>query len=306
MRILVVGAGATGGAFGARLAQAGRNVTFLVRQARAGQLRERGLHVTGANGDFSVTPRVVTKDELAEPYDLVLLGLKAYQLESAIADFAPAVGEHTGILPMLNGMRHLDVLADRFGAERVLGGVCIISSTIDESGRIVMLHPMQGLIYGEQSGERTARVTAIDAALQGAEFTTTLVNDIVRAMWEKWVFISSLAAATCLMRGTIAQIVTAGGADVNSAIYDECHAVMNAAGFESTGVIAGDVRARLTDPALPLSASMYRDMLAGSPVEADAILGDLLARASELGVPTPLVAAAYTQLNVYQRALRTA
>jgi len=303
MRILVVGAGATGGLFGARLAHAGRDVTFLVRAARAAQLREHGLAVLSPLGDFRIAPQIAQSETITAPFDLILLGLKAYQLDAAIEDFAPAVGPQTLILPMLNGMGHVDVLARRFGEEAALGGVCLVSSTVDDHGRIVQLHEMQGLVYGERSGARTERMLAVDAALQGAGFTATLSGDVVHAMWDKWLFIAALAASTCLLRGTIGDIVAAGGTPVIEGIYEECAAVMRAAGYEPTTVLVGDARARLTTPGLQLAASMYRDMLAGSRVEADAILGDLLERARGFGLATPLLAAAYTQLNVYQRAL---
>jgi len=303
MRILVVGAGATGGLFGARLARAGRDVTFLVRPNRAAQLRERRLHVVSPLGDFSITPQLAERGTIEGPYDLVLLGLKAYQLNDAIADFAPAVGETSAILPMLNGMKHLETLADRFGKQAVLGGVCIVSSTLDEAGRIVQLHEAQALVYGEQSGETTARITAIDAELADAGFGATLSPHILRDMWEKWRFLATLAASNVLMRGNVDQIVQAGGAPTVAAIFAECTALARAAGYEPTGGLVGNALERLTTPGLPLTASMYRDMLGGARVEADHILGDLVTRGRALGVPTPLLEAAYVQLNVYQRAL---
>ena len=303
MRILVVGAGATGGLFGARLAHAGRDVTFLVRPKRAAQLRASGLHVVGPLGDVAVTPTLVERSGIEGHYDLVLLGLKAYQLEDAIEDFAPAVGPATSILPMLNGMRHLDRLADHFGENAVLGGVCIVSSTLDGEGRIVQLHEAQALVYGEQSGERTTRAIRVDAALKDAGFGATLSEHVLRDMWEKWRFLATLAAGNVLMRGNVDEIVAAGGAQTMTAIFDECTAIAQRSGYELTDGLVGNALERLTTPGLPLTASMYRDMLGGARVEADQILGDLVTRGAALGVSTPLLAAAYAQLNVYQRAL---
>jgi 2-dehydropantoate 2-reductase len=303
MRILVVGAGATGGLFGGLLAHAGRDVTFLVRAARAAQLRERGLQIRGPRNDLTIAPQIAQTETIAAPYDAILLGLKAYALESAIDDFAPAVGPQTLILPMLNGMRHIDVLAQRFGGERVLGGVCIVASTLDAEGRIVQLNEAQQLIYGERSGERSERVRALDETMQGAGFTATLTDAIIHAMWEKWVFLASLAASTCLLRGSIGAIVAAGGAPVIARIFDECASVARASGNPPGDAFLANMRPRLTQADSPLTASMYRDMQSGNRVEADHILGDLLERARTFGLETPVLEAAYVTLNVYQRGL---
>src|ERR1700756_2467083 len=137
MRILVVGAGAIGGYFGARLAAAGRNVTFLVRPKRAEQLARGGLFVRSPNGDVKVAPPPVgTEATLRDPYDLVFLSCKSFDLEGAMSSFARAVGPDTAILPMLNGMGHIDTLQKRFGAGSVLGGQCQISTTLDAEGRV--------------------------------------------------------------------------------------------------------------------------------------------------------------------------
>ena len=301
MRILVVGAGATGGLFGGLLAHAGRDVTFLVRAARAAQLREHGLQIRSPRGDLTVAPQIAQTETIASPYDAILLGLKAYALESAIDDFAPAVGPQTLILPMLNGMRHLEVLAQRFGEEHVLGGVCIVASTLDGEGRIIQLNEAQQLIYGEQSGERTERVVALHEVLQGAGFSATLSDHIIHDMWEKWVFLASLAASTTLLGGSVGSIVAAGGEPVIARIFDECASVASASGNPPRDAFLASMRPRLTEAGLPLTASMYRDMQAGSRVEADHILGDLLARARAFGLQTPVLEAAYVHLNVYQR-----
>lgn len=301
MRMLVVGAGATGGLFGGLLAKAGRDVTFLVRAKRAAQLRADGLQVRSPLGDFVVTPQIIQAGAIAGPYDVILLGLKAYALEAAIEDFAPAVGPQTMILPLLNGMHHIDLLVQHFGEEAVLGGVCYVASTLDEKGHIVQLNEMQRLIYGERSGELSTRVQALDATLQGAGFAASASEHILQDMWEKWVVLAALGASTCLMRGTIGTIVASGGTETILRIIDECAAVARASGYPPREAFLTDMRGRLTDSKSPMASSMYRDMQQGNPVEADHILGDLVARASGYNLDTPLLAATYIQLNVYQR-----
>lgn len=224
MRILIVGAGAIGGYFGGRLLQAGRDVTFLVRARRAEQLAQPGLALRSPRGDFGGVPRTVTADTLHEPFDLILLSCKAYDLERAVEDFAPAVGPDTAILPVLNGMRHLDQLALRFGARAVLGGQCVISATLDEAGRVRHLADAHLLSFGERDGGLSPRIEAIAAEFAGSTMDVRASTAILQEMWEKWVFIATAAGITCLMRASIGDIVAAGAADIATALLEECAA----------------------------------------------------------------------------------
>src|SRR5215207_2580797 len=168
MRFLVVGAGATGGYFGGRLLEAGRDVTFLVRPARAQRLAAAGLTIASPAGDVSLRPpSPVLAAELRAPFDAVLLSSKAYDLGDAIDSFAPAVGPDTAVVPLLNGMRHLDTLDARFGAGRVLGGSCFISTRLDEGGHIAHVSDIHRLTFGERAGGRSPRVESLAAALAG-------------------------------------------------------------------------------------------------------------------------------------------
>lgn len=185
MRILVVGAGAIGGYFGGRLLEAGRDVTFLVRPRRAEQLGRSGLSLRSPRGDFSGTARTITAEALHGTFDLVLLSCKAYDLERAMQDFAPAVGPDTAILPLLNGMRHLDLLARRFGTHAVLGGRCLISATLDDAGRVVHLADAHLLSFGECTGGASPRIDAITAALAGATMEVRPSSAILQEMWDK-------------------------------------------------------------------------------------------------------------------------
>src|SRR5215813_12239112 len=162
MRILVVGAGAIGGYFGGRMLQGGCDITFLVRPRRAAELASAGLAIKSPNGDVTLKePPTVQADALKDKFDVVLLSCKAFDLDDAIKSFAPAVGPNTAIIPMLNGMQHLDVLDARFGAERVLGGLCAIAATLNEKREVVPLQPMQSINYGERDGTMSDRVRAI-------------------------------------------------------------------------------------------------------------------------------------------------
>ena len=304
MRILIVGAGAVGGYFGGRLAQAGRDVTFLVRPSRAKQLGQDGLRIISPHGDAVLTPNLVSADKIDTPYDLVFLSVKAYALEAAMNDFAGAVGPETMILPGLNGLRHVELLTKRFGEHAVIGGVCLVAAEIDKEGRIVQLADFQQLIYGERNGETTPRLERLDATIRGAGFDARLSPDIMQAMWEKWVQLASLGAITCLMRGTIGEIVAApGGAELSLAILDESAAISNACSHKPSEALLSRHAAAMTAPGSSLTSSMYRDLRKGAPIEADQILGDFIERGGAHGVDTPLLKAAFVNLRVYQSGL---
>jgi 2-dehydropantoate 2-reductase len=306
MRILIVGAGAVGGYFGARLAAAGRDVTFLVRERRAEQLRAIGLQVKSPNGDLTLAPadlKLVSAQEVASTksaYDLILLSTKAYALEAAMEDFAPAVGAQTAILPVLNGMRHLEVLSKRFGAEHVLGGSSRIVADLDAEGRVLHIEPLQDLAFGELDKRVTPRIEAIAKTLHGAGFEDILMPDIVAFMWHKWTLLASLAGITCLLRGSIGEIARVPfGIETEQALLHETAAIASASGYTPPEKFLAGVMARLTDPQSTLTASMYRDLTKNSPVEADHVLGDLLRRGKALGLESPLLQAAYVALSVY-------
>jgi 2-dehydropantoate 2-reductase len=303
LKILVIGAGAVGGYFGARLAHAGRDVTFLVRPHNAERLRREGLRIVSPHGDFHLRPKLRVAGEIDSAFDIVLLSVKAYSLSGAIDDFAPAVGESTIIVPALNGMRHMDLLASRFGPRPIAGGVCLIISEVDDAGRIVQLTNIHSLIYGEPQGGISERMERLHSTLDGAGFTARLSENITPEMWQKWVQLSSLGALTCLMRGSIGDIEAApGGKEIALAIFDECVAVATACGYPPTAEFVAAKRADMTAVNSKLTASMYRDLKKGARVEADQIVGDFIQRGRQAGVKTPLVDAAYVNLKIYERA----
>lgn len=307
MRVLVVGAGATGGYYGARLVEAGRDVTFLVRPARAEALAENGLVVRSPVGDYRIdAPQTLAAAALkqgeAGPFDLVLLSCKAYDLDGAIDDVAPAVGPDTAVLPILNGMRHLDALDARFGAERVLGGSCAIVATLGREGEIRQMSDLHTFTYGERDGTRTARIEAIEGLMQGVRFQARLSEKILLEMWEKWVFLATLAGSTCLMRGSIGDIVGApGGRAFIEGLIAECRSVAAASGYAPREKVFEGSRRTLTTEGSAMTASMLRDIENGARIEADHIIGDLIARgraAPETG--RPLLDQVYAHLKTYE------
>jgi len=301
MRALIVGAGSVGGYFGGRLAAAGRDVTFLVHSRRGKQLA-RGLIISSGGEETVVPVKTINAGQTAGDFDLILLAVKAYQLDGAIEDFGSYVSDRTMILPVLNGMRHMDTLRSRFGAQHVLGGVARVSTSLDEQGRIVDRLDIHDLLYGEWNGERSERILGLDQFMTGAGFDARLSTEIERQMWEKWAVLASLGAITCLMDGDVGEVARApGGIDLAQALFGEVLAAVASAWRPLADKFRSQVLALLTDRASSLTSSMYRDMKSGQRVEVDQILGDLAMRASAKGVTTPLLSAAVVRLKVYEQ-----
>jgi 2-dehydropantoate 2-reductase len=303
MRILVVGAGAIGGYFGGRMLQGGCDITFLVRPRRASELASAGLVIKSPGGDVTLkNPPTVQADALKETFHVVLLSCKAFDLDDAIRSFAPAVGNKTSIIPLLNGMKHLDALDGRFGRERVLGGLCAVAVTLNERREVVHLQPMQSLGFGERDGKMTERVRAIADAFAKGNCGAAASEHVIQDMWEKWVFLSSLAASTSLMRASVGDILSApGGKDFLLGMLDETSAVATAEGHAPNGPFFQRTRGMLTTEGSPMTASMFRDIKAGLPVEADHVIGDLIARGDAAKVPVPRLRVAYTHLKAYEQ-----
>jgi 2-dehydropantoate 2-reductase len=303
MRILVVGAGAIGGYFGGRLLQAGADVTFLVRPRRAAELAAAGLVINSPHGDVTLrNPQTVQAADLTETFDLVLLSCKAFDLDDAIQSFAPAVGSLTAIIPLLNGIAHLDRLDQAFGADKVLGGQCVIAATLTPQRHIVQLAPMQSLSFGERAGSGSDRVGAIAEVFARGQFGAAPSDNILQDMWEKWVFLATLAGVTSAMRAAVGSILAApGGADFILGTFDECAAVANAAGHPPSDQHVARVRGMLTAEGSPLTASMFRDIKAGAAIEADHIIGDMIARGDDSKTPVPRLRMIYTHLKSYER-----
>jgi len=304
MRILVVGAGAIGGYFGGRLHEAGGDISFLVRPQRANELAQSGLVIVSPAGNATLRDvKTVLAENIGQPFDLVLVSCKAYDLASAMLSFAPAVGPSTAILPLLNGMRHLDELESTFGKSRALGGQCVIAATLNKERAIVHLENMHALTFGERDGGMSERIRAIAAAMQGAKFDVNASEKIVQDMWDKWVFLATLAGATCLFRGSVGDILAAPqGAERMLDLLEECRAVANANGYAPRADVSERMRNTLTTPS-SFTASMLRDIESNARIEADHIIGDLIDRAdvqSKTPIDVRMLRIVYIHLKAYQ------
>ena len=301
MRILILGAGATGGVFGARLIQAGARVSFGVRAPRAEALRQSGLVVRFPEGLFERNVDVKIASELGAGYDVVLLACKAYDLEAAVDAIGPALDPDTIVVPLLNGVSHLGMLEKRLGNAQVAGGTCHLASTVESDGSTRQLSPTARIAFGPRQdmspdGKRTLETLA--ALFSKTPVECRLSEQIMQDMWEKFAFLATLASATCLMRAAIGDIVaTESGCRLIADGFEACAASAAAAGFPMREEARRDFFDTLTQPGSTLTSSMLRDLEAGRRIETEHIVGDMQRRVRAMGVASPLLETAYLHLQ---------
>lgn len=294
MRVLIAGAGATGGAFGTRLQEADRDVTYLVRAPRAAALRAHGLTFEGPDGTRTHPVNVVTTDELAQPFDIVVVAVKSGAFPAIVDDIAPAVGPGSLVIPFLNGMAHIDQLRARFG-DRVLGGLVKIVATVRD-GDVVQMTPLATMTIGPLAATPERFEEALEVLrVPGIEVFAT--DDTGGALWAKWAFIASAGVVSCLFRNSVGNILEGGGHGAILAAIAETEAVAAAAGHPVGEAAHAQALDLLTEPGSAFTSSLYRDVVAGNPSETEHILGDLAGRAAALGVDTPLLDLTLIQLR---------
>jgi 2-dehydropantoate 2-reductase len=310
VKILILGAGAIGGYVGGRLHQSGADVTFLVRPARNEALKRDGLVIKSTKGDITQKVKTVLKASEGGPYDVVILTCKAYDLDSAIDAVAPAVGAKTTVVPLLNGMRHIDVLSAKFGDEKVVGGLARVGVAMNDKGWILHTSPFAAISFGERDGKPArAALAELDAAIKKSGVDGGLNANIIQDLWDKWIMLCTLAATCCLMRGASGDILEADeGQAIVLETVDEGRKVAAAAGHDPGEKGIATIRSFLTVKGSKFAASMLHDLEKGAMVEADHIVGDMIARAKKAGIATPNLRMAHAHLQVYlaQRARRKA
>ena len=285
MRILVVGAGATGGAFGTLLQEAGRDVTYLVRPRKQEILRRDGLRFISPTADRTNRVKTITAPDASGTFDLILITVKATAFEGVVGEMGVFVGPETTIVPILNGMAHVDRLEQQYPGQ-VQGGLARIVATLD--GDVVRQQvPLTSLMVGGLNGNPVPAEVSEALDVPGVDFS--VVDDVVGALWDKWAFIAAAGIINCLFRAPVGRILEAGGQSRILEAISETEAVAAAAGHPVSGAAHAQAVGILTEPESAFMSSLYRDLTGGLPSEAEHILGDLARRARELNVPTLLL-----------------
>lgn len=307
MRYLVLGAGAIGGYFGGRLIEGGSDVTFLVREKRKAQLEAQGIRIESPFGAAELRANAVTAAEAAgKPWDVILLSCKAYDLASAIETIKGSIGPQSVVLPLLNGLAHIETLNSIFGKDRVLGGLAKIAATLRSDGVIEHLNDWRSITFGEQEAVTSPRVTQIKASFDNTSVLAKSVPNIMHMMWEKVVHLSTVAGMTTLMRGSVGEIAAAGGSGLLSELLARNAELAKLEGYPMSSEFFVEFNKLFNDATSNYKASMLRDMERNGQIEADHIIGFMLDTARRRGLETTMHQIIYTNLKVYEAQRRGA
>ena len=300
MKILILGAGGVGGYFGARLIQAGADVTYLLRDKRHVKIQAEGLVIETPKDTFTVQPKAITRDQLKPEYDLIVLAPKSFDFEDALASLEGASAKGV-FLPFLNGLDHIQQLDAKFGKDRVMGGVAQIAATISSTGAVKQLTDLHMLTVGHRSAANEQIARDFYALCENAGFDRLYSENIEQSLWDKWVFLASLAGMTTLCRGHVGKISAAPwGIESTTALYAESCAIAAANGFPTKESAQKRSLDMLTNVKSSFAASMLRDLTQGNMTEHEHILGQLIQRGVRKGVACPLLKLAHTHLVVEQ------
>ncbi|WP_409305572.1 ketopantoate reductase family protein [Peribacillus sp. SCS-155] len=302
MRILVVGAGAIGGYFGGRLVEKNKNVTFLVRENREKQLKNDGLSIKSVHGEFKTEVKTLKSGEFAQPFDVIILSVKSYHLQTTLSDIKRYVHRDTMILPLLNGIEHIQTLKEEFSENQILGGLCFIETTLDENGSIIQSSPIHEMVFGELYKEDSERITHLEDLLSGTNATIRKSNNIIQEMWNKYMFISVFSGVTTMFRSSIGPIreEQSGDAFIKD-LVDEIGTIMRAAGAPIQIGVEEEQIKKIQSMGYKMKSSMLRDMEKGLSTEAEHIHGYLLTLANKHEILAPKLLSIYTNLQIYER-----
>jgi 2-dehydropantoate 2-reductase len=301
MRVAVIGAGGVGGAFGAALAQAGADVTFVARGAHLAAMRDKGLRVEGGRGETVVSPARATDDPATiGPVDFVLFCVKLWDVENAGAAIKPLIGPTTAVIPLQNGVDAAERLIPILGAPAMMGGVAQISATIAEPGVIRQVGTFMRLIFGELEGGKSARGEAFLALCQKAGCDATHSDQIMTELWMKFILLATNAALTAATRTPLG--VLRDDPDI-APLFARASAEVAAVGRARGVALPEDAVERVvgftrTSPPT-MMASMAHDLIRGNRIELPWLSGKVVALGRELGVPTPVHEVLYAVLKPF-------
>jgi 2-dehydropantoate 2-reductase len=307
MNIVVLGAGAVGGYFGGRLASTGTPVTFLVRERRYQQLREHGLNVHSVHGDFTLTPRLALSVTEIENPDIVIVAVKNYHLNHALPEIRCLVEKGAVVLPLLNGVQHMDLLVSEFGQESVLGGVCYIEATLDSNGNIIHTSPMHDVVFGPLTSIESLTsvhqqlLNDLETAFKVSGVNVRLSQSIMVDIWQKFVFLTSFSGVTAATRKPIGEILNdAVSFEFFQDMIREIVQVAEARQVQLPPNTFEQIMNQLKRVSPTMTSSLHRDLEKGLPLEIDSLQGTVLDMAAQFNLSTPCTRSVYALLHPYK------
>ena len=303
MKILVLGAGAVGGYFGGRMAEAGMDVTFLVREKRQKKLEKSGLKIRSPKGDFVTSPNLVTINNVDSIYDVILFTNKAYDLDEILQSPFP-VKDGSIIIPLLNGYAHMEQLRNKFPNARLFGGIAHIFSTLNDEGEIHHFNDIHSLTFGHLNNADETDGRRFFDSCSSANFSIKYSDDIIVDLWHKWVLITTVAGATTLFNATIGEIAsTEHGIAFITDLHDECVTIAKSEKIKVNDDDLAQQRRFLSDKKSTWSSSMRRDMVNKSKIECAHIFLELINIADKNNVECPSLKTVMTNGEIYMRSL---
>ena len=298
MKILILGAGAIGGFFGAHLMKSGVNITFLVREKRKDKLKKSGINIFSINGELKVNPKLLDKNLSGQHFDVIILTNKSYDLIESIREIKPYVNK-TVIIPLLNGMAHYEILDKEFGKEKIFGGTAYISTAMNNYGSIQQITSRASIKFGPRTQKNINIANEFYEICKETEFECDFSDHIELDLWRKYVLIGATAASTVLFQKPLGEIsATTYGKSLIIEIHEECKKIVLSKGYD-IGIEATNYNLKLiTDKGSLLKASMLRDFESGKKTECEHILGYLIELAKRNNVQCNLIKAAHTRIQV--------
>jgi 2-dehydropantoate 2-reductase len=300
MNITILGAGALGGYFGGRLVENGAHVTFLVRPARKALLDAHGLRIESPLGSTTLRVESRTAQTITPDADLVLLTCKAYDLDAAIESIKPAMAAHTAVLPILNGLAHIDRLITVFGQDRIIGGLAKIQATLGQDGTILHLNDWNEIIFGELDGRVSGRVTALHALFAKPKVNAQIATDMRMELWKKLVHLSTVAAVTTLTRQSLGVVnMAADGRWLIETTLESAAKIAAAEGYAMSDAYMAGYRKTFAGAGNAYKASMLRDMEKGGRAEGEHILGFMRDLAAKHAIDASVFRIAAANVQAY-------
>ena len=298
MKILILGAGAIGGFFGAHLMKSGANVSFLVREKRKDELKKSGINIFSINGELKVNPKLLDKNLSGQHFDVIILTNKSYDLIESIREIKPYVNKAV-IIPLLNGMAHYEILDKEFGKEKIFGGTAYISTAMNNYGSIQQITSRASIKFGPRTQKNINTANEFYEICKETEFECDFSDHIELDLWRKYVLIGATAASTVLFQKPLGEIcATTYGKSLIIEIHEECKKIVLSKGYD-IGIEATNYNLKLiTDKDSLLKASMLRDFESGKKTECEHILGYLIDLAEKNNIQCDLIKAAHTRIQV--------
>ena len=303
MRVLVLGAGAGGGYFGGRMAEAGVDVTFLVREKKKRKLEKKGLVIKSPKGDLSIKPNLVTIDKVESDFDVILFTNKAYDLDEILRSPFP-VKDGALIIPLLNGYAHMEQLSKKFVNARLFGGIAHIFSTLSEESEILHFNDIHSLTFGHLSKKNELHGRKFFDACSSANFSIKYSDNIIVDLWHKWVLITTVAGATTLFNATIGEIAsTKHGISFITNLHDECINIAKSEKIQLRDDDLAQQRRFLSDKESTWNSSMRRDMVNNSKIECVHIFLELIKIADKNSILCPSLKTVMVNGEIYMNSL---